>query len=167
MIALRPISADDADALFPLVAQSRILDTVLWDGPASLDELRRSLAHFAEETARGTSHHFAIVDGGRPIGSIGVRPENDFRGDLGLWVATADQGRGVGTEAVRLATRFAFERAGLAKLEAGVFVGNVASRRIFEKNGYTLEGTIRRAVKKRGQLVDEWLFGIVPEELPR
>ena len=53
----------------------------------------------------------------------------------------------------------------LEKLEATVFVGNVASRRVFEKNGFLLEGTIRRAVKKRGRLVDEWLFGLLPEEL--
>ena len=52
----------------------------------------------------------------------------------------------------------------LKKLEATVFVGNHASRRAFEKNGFTLEGTIRRAVRKRGVLVDEWLFGIVGEE---
>jgi RimJ/RimL family protein N-acetyltransferase len=74
-------------------------------------------------------------------------------------------GRGHGTAAVRLAARYAFEELRLAKLEAAVFVGNVASRRIFEKNGFTLEGTIRRAVRKRGRFVDEWLFGLLPEEL--
>ena len=71
----------------------------------------------------------------------------------------------LGTEAVRLAARHAFEALRLAKLEAGVFVGNLPSRRIFEKSGFLLEGTIRRAVSKRGRFVDEWLFGLLPEEL--
>ena len=66
---------------------------------------------------------------------------------------------------MRLLARYAFDELGLAKLEATVFVGNVASRRIFEKNGFLLEGTIRRAVRKRGRFVDEWLFGKLAEEL--
>jgi RimJ/RimL family protein N-acetyltransferase len=162
VITLRPLGAGDADLLYPLVAGKDVTDTLLWDGPGSLDEYRESLERFAASADR---HNFAIVEGERPIGCIDVRPENDFRGDLGLWIGHDFHGRGYGTEAVRLATRFAFERVGLAKLEATVFVGNVASRRVFEKNGFRLEGTIRRAVRKRGQLVDEWLFGILREEL--
>jgi RimJ/RimL family protein N-acetyltransferase len=45
-----------------------------------------------------------------------------------------------------------------------VFTGNYPSRRAFEKNGFRLEGTVRRAVQKRGQLLDEWLLGLLPEE---
>jgi RimJ/RimL family protein N-acetyltransferase len=165
MIALRPIAADDADALYPLVAGTDIPDTLLWDGPESLEEMRTSLGRFAEQNARGDGHHFVIVLDERAIGSIGVRPENDFRGDLGLWIGRDFHGNGYGTEAVRLAARYAFDRLCLAKLEATVFVGNVASRRIFERNGFRLEGTIRRAVRKRDRLIDEWLFGILPDEL--
>ena len=55
----------------------------------------------------------------------------------------------------------------LEKIEGSVFVGNWASRRIFEKTGFQLEGTIRIAVKKRGVGVDEWLFGILREEYLR
>jgi RimJ/RimL family protein N-acetyltransferase len=45
-----------------------------------------------------------------------------------------------------------------------VFTNNPASRRIFEKNGFQVEGTIRLAINKRGQLLDEWLLGITKEE---
>jgi ribosomal-protein-alanine N-acetyltransferase len=165
MITLRPVRAEDADLLYPFLIGTGVPDTLLWDGPASLDEYRESLARFAAGTECGELHHFAIVDGEQPIGCIGVRPENDFRGDVGLWIGRDFHGRGIGTEAVRLAARYAFETLRLDKLEATVFVGNVASRRVFEKNGFLLEGTIRRAVKKRGRLVDEWLFGLLPEEL--
>ena len=165
MITLRPIRGEDADLLYPHLIGTGVPDTLLWDGPASLDEYRTSLSRFAEGTACGELHHFAIVDGEQPIGCLSVRPENEFRGDTGLWIGRDFHGRGVGTEAVRLAARYAFDTLKLEKLEATVFVGNVASRRVFEKNGFRLEGTIRRAVKKRGRLVDEWLFGLLPEEL--
>ncbi len=165
MITLRPIRAEDADRLYPLVAGTDVSDTLQWDGPESLDDFREAIGDRSSRVARGELHMFAIVAGDEPVGTLDVRPENDFRGDMGLWIGHAHHGRGYGTEAVRLATRFAFERVGLAKLEATVFVGNVASRRVFEKNRFTLEGTIRRAVRKRGRFVDEWLFGILREEL--
>jgi ribosomal-protein-alanine N-acetyltransferase len=165
VITLRPILASDADPLYPLLVGTAVPDTLLWDGPDSLDEYREAIATRASQTVHGEVHVFAIVTADAPIGSIDVRPENDFRGDLGLWIGHGHQGRGYGTEAVRLAARYAFERVGLHKLEATVFVGNDASRRVFEKNGFKLEGTIRRAVRKRGRFVDEWLFGMLREEL--
>ena len=167
VITLRPILAEDADTLYPLIAGTDIPDTLLWDGPASLDELREGLELRAAGTARGELHQFAIMLDERAIGSCDVRPDDEFRGDMGLWIGRDFHGRGYGTETVRLVARYAFERLQLAKLEATVFVGNVASRRVFEKCGFTLEGTIRRAVRKRGRWVDEWLFGLLPEELAR
>jgi RimJ/RimL family protein N-acetyltransferase len=165
VITLRPLVASDADPLYPLVAGTDVADTLLWDGPESLSEFRDAIAERAAKVARGEVHMFAIVTEDAPVGTLDVRPENDFRGDVGLWIGRGHHGRGYGTEAVRLATRYAFDRLRLAKLEATVFVGNVASRRIFEKNGFLLEGTIRRAVRKRGRFVDEWLFGQLREEL--
>jgi [ribosomal protein S5]-alanine N-acetyltransferase len=165
VITLRPIVASDADPLYALLAGTDVPDTLLWDGPDSLAEYRDAIATRANQAALGTMHVFAVVDADGPIGAIDVRPENDFRGEMGLWIGRPHHGRGYGTEAVRLATRYAFERVGLHKLEATVFVGNDASRRIFEKNGFLHEGTIRRAVRKRGRFVDQWLFGILKEEL--
>jgi RimJ/RimL family protein N-acetyltransferase len=164
VIQLRAVRADDAEALYPLIAGTAVTDTILWDGPTSPAEYRQAIAERAAQVARGEIHFFTILDGERPVGTIDVRPSSEFRGDLGLWLGAAYHKRGFGTEAVRLATSYAFDRLGLAKLEATVFVGNLASRRIFEKNGFRLEGTIRCAVKKRGKLVDEWLLGITREE---
>jgi predicted acetyltransferase len=71
-----------------------------------------------------------------------VRPsEQKFRGDCGLWIGEAWHGKGYGTRVVAELKRIAFEQIKMEKLEAGVFVGNIASRRIFEKNGFQLEGT--------------------------
>jgi len=147
-----------------MVAGTPVTDTLLWDGPASLDEYRAALARFAAASPPGGDQHFVIESDGAAIGMIGVRPLSDFRGDVGLWIAQDHQGRGHGTEVVRLVTGYGFGRMGLQKLEAGVFVGNHSSRRIFEKNGYRLEGTVRRAVRKRGRLLDEWRLGLVPED---
>lgn len=52
----------------------------------------------------------------------------------------------------------------LEKIDAYVYTGNPASRRLFEKSGFLLEATIRKAVRKRGVLQDDWMFGMIREE---
>ncbi len=53
MITIRPVQAQDADALFPLVYNTSVTDMLIWDGPQSLEDLRSSLANSAERVARG------------------------------------------------------------------------------------------------------------------
>jgi uncharacterized protein (DUF952 family) len=119
------------------------------------------------QTRQGERHNFTIVDrtNEKPIGMISLRPDaQQFRGEIGLWLGEAYQGKGYGTQVVRKMVKYSFEKLGLEKIEALIFVDNWASRRIFEKNGFLLEGTIRSALRKRGQTVDDWLFGLTRPE---
>ena len=111
---------------------------------------------------------FAIDVDGAAVGGIGLRIGSDIHrrsAEVGYWLGEAFWGRGIITDALVAVTRYAFETFDLAHVFAGIFERNVASRRVFEKNRFTLEGTIRRAARKRGRFVDEWLFGLVPEDL--
>ena len=164
MLELRPISESDAEPLFPLIYRSIVTDTLVWDGPESMEEFKASLREREEKTRAGVLHSFAIVNDGAPIGAMRVAPnESGTAGDIGLWIGLPFQGRGLGTEAVRLVSAIGFDELRLHRLEARVFVGNTASRRIFEKNGFTLEGTLRHATLKRGRYLDEWILGRVQE----
>lgn len=167
MIHLQPIRAEDADLLFPLVNRTPITDTLAWDGPKSLDSFRSDLGERAQQVERGERHIFSMIDpqSGSPIGSADIRPDDDnFRADLGLWIGQPYHSRGYGTAAVHWLVTYGFKTLNLEKIEARVFCGNFASRRIFEKNGFALEGTIRKALQKRGHPVDEWLFGLTRED---
>ena len=162
MSVLRSPRVEDADALYPLLVGSVVVETLLWDGPTSFDTYREKWGETVDAAARGERHFFVIVNAsGAPVGSADLRPMSGvglgapFRADIGLWVGLPHHGQGIGTETVRALVAYGFEKLALDKIEASVFVGNIASRRIFE------EGTIRNAVRKRGRLLDEWLFGIV------
>jgi RimJ/RimL family protein N-acetyltransferase len=168
MRVLRSPRPDDAELLYPLLVGSPVLDTLLWDGPTSRDAYLATWRKSVEATERGDRFLFTIEDAeGQPVGSADLRPmsgvggASPFRADLGLWIGLPHQGHGLGTRAVEELAAYGFQKLGLAKIEASVFVGNLASRRIFEKAGFSLEGTIRNAVSKRGRLLDEWIFGIV------
>ena len=167
MVLIRPLQALDADPLYPLVSETSVTAGLVWDGPQSLEEYRVVIAERAARTRSGELYEFTIVEhrSGAAIGAIGIRPYDDrFRADLGIWIGQQFRGRGYGTTAIGLAAGYAFLMLGFVKLEAYVFTGNYASRRAFEKNGFRLEGTIRRAVRKQGVLQDEWILGLLQEE---
>ena len=46
---------------------------------------------------------------------------------------------------------WAFQELDLQKLNAGICVGNLGSRRAFEKSGFELEGTLHQEVVSSGQ----------------
>jgi uncharacterized protein (DUF952 family)/RimJ/RimL family protein N-acetyltransferase len=173
MLILRPVQPLDADALFPLIYHSPVTDTLMWDGPASSEDYRQGLAIRASQTARGIDHMLTIVavddlhsEPLIPIGSADIRPELDqkLRADVGLWIGLPYHGKGYGTLAVRWLVDYGFIRLKLEKIEASIYSGNWASRRIFERNGFILEGTIRKATLKRGQWQDDWRMGLTRED---
>jgi RimJ/RimL family protein N-acetyltransferase len=170
MIYLRPPLASDADAFFPMLYRSPVTDTIGWDGPDALESFREGMARRVEQAARGEGYFFTIVDAlsGAPVGGCDFRPYPDgFRGDIGIWVGAARQGKGAGAQAVFALCDRAFSYPAIEKVEAFIFTGNWASRRIFERNGFTLEGTLRKGIRKRGRLLDEWLMGLTREDWQR
>lgn len=110
------------------------------------------------------SYLFAIVDGStdRHIGNIKVGPViahhsfadvSYFIGEREVW------GRGLATEAVRLATRFGFDRLGLHRLQAGLYETNIGSFRVLEKAGYVYEGRLAKQLKGKDGWEDHVWFG--------
>jgi RimJ/RimL family protein N-acetyltransferase len=70
-------------------------------------------------------------------------------------------GQGIMTEAVKLVTKYAFEKLGLKRVYANVFWGNKQSARVLEKNGFKLEGRLKKYAKKGNKFLDAILFAKV------
>ena len=107
---------------------------------------------------------FAIEVDGEAAGGIGVFLQEDVArrsAEIGYWLGEAHWGRGIMTDAVRRFTAHAFEAYDLLRVYALVFEWNVGSCRVLEKAGYTLEGRLRRAVVKDGQVIDQFVYAVV------
>jgi ribosomal-protein-alanine N-acetyltransferase len=68
------------------------------------------------------------------------------------------------TETVRLVCYFSFVYLDAARAYATVFTRNMASRRVLEKNGFSVDGTLRSHVFKRGEFVDSWFLTLLHSE---
>ncbi len=102
------------------------------------------------------------ADTGAFLGCCGIEPHEDGKTvELGYWLGEAHWGRGVMTGAVRGFTEYAFGAFELCRIFAVVFEWNSASRRVLEKAGYELEGRMRRAAVKDGQVIDQFLYATV------
>jgi RimJ/RimL family protein N-acetyltransferase len=107
----------------------------------------------------GVSLAIAEVGGDAACGLIWLphRPQPGVVG-LGYWVVPAARGRGVGTRAVRLAATWALEQPGIARVEAWVEPGNVASQRVLAAAGFTREGVLRSFLAYADRRVDVVVF---------
>jgi ribosomal-protein-alanine N-acetyltransferase len=83
---------------------------------------------------------------------------------LGYFVGEAWGGRGYATEAVRQAVAFAFDEAGLHRVQAAVMPRNVRSIRVVEKNGFRLEGTAQRYLQIDGVWEDHLIYAVTSDE---
>lgn len=118
-----------------------------------------------QKWARGEGAVYAIADPADAwVGSIDLRiaPGDPLTADVGFLVAPQARGRGYAPAALRALCDWGFDTLGLARIEWKAHVGNVPSRRVAEKAGFTIEGTLRGDLAHRGQHRDAWIGGLLP-----
>jgi RimJ/RimL family protein N-acetyltransferase len=165
VVALRRWRLADAEEIVACIDGdpeiARWLDLV--PQPYTLEDARAYLGGLGEEA-------FAVTDAadGRVLGSIGVR-WNETRdvGEIGYWLRADARRGGRMTRALVLISRWALARNGVARLELRADVENLASRRVAEQAGYTLEGVLRSAHwnARLGRRQDWVLYSLLPGEL--
>jgi RimJ/RimL family protein N-acetyltransferase len=136
-LELRPLAAEDAAELHRQWNDPRV-GRFLWDGRpvprARVDEVVDASA--ADFAARGFGLWTVLVEGGGRAGFCGLRREADTgRVELLYALDPAFWGRGLATEAARLALADAFGRLRLPRVFAGTNPANEASGRVLERAG--------------------------------
>jgi RimJ/RimL family protein N-acetyltransferase len=165
-VSLRPLQPDELETVW----DARLADdTAPWmSTPQAYERLKQRVAN---------SGHF--VDGwldlgieceGRLVGEIDARqpPRSMPQGVYELGISlfeTSDRGRGLGTDAIRLLTRYLFEHEEAARVQASTWVENTAMRRVFEKLGFTQEGVLRSFMPSVRGRDDYVLYAITEGEL--
>ena len=115
------------------------------------------------------NYFFAIVTNeNKHIGNLRLGPI-DFNARIcryGMMIGDKSyHNRGIGSEVVKLALDFCFEKIGMHKVFLDVLDHNKPAIRIYEKNGFITEGIQHDHVFKDGQFYDMRLMGIInPEE---
>lgn len=165
-LALRAAREADVGHLAALASDPQV-EPFLAPGSGAHDRLAALLrsAAAAEDDPSGL---FVIELEGSPVGALVlqlVSARSRIAELTRLMVSPDARGSGIATAAVRLACRRAFAEHGLHRVQAETYGDNTAGQRVFERAGFTREGTRRRAYRRRGQWIDGVLYGLLAEEL--
>jgi len=91
------------------------------------------------------------------------RPQQGVLG-IGYWVVPQARGRGLARRAVGLATRWALDDAGAARVEGWVDPANLPSQRTLLRNGYLREGLLRSFMEFDGVRSDLVVYSRLPTD---
>jgi ribosomal-protein-alanine N-acetyltransferase len=172
--AIRPPLATDLPALVEARLRNRMF-LAEWE-PTREDSFftpagqARELALDDAAWRTATGFPFAVLDAGagdRLIGRVALA--NVVRGvwqnaTLGYWISEDAGSHGHATAAVGLVLRFAFEVAGLHRVQPAIMPRNVRSRRVVEKCGFRHEGVALRYLRINGAWEDHDMYAMTAED---
>ena len=95
------------------------------------------VAHYADMDEDGARQFLLFIDG-QLAGDADLRGFHDGAAEFAFMIAAPNQqGKGLGTRFALMVHALGFTELGLARIYASVVPHNTASRRVFEKLGYT------------------------------
>jgi RimJ/RimL family protein N-acetyltransferase len=161
-IALTRLDSSDIPSLADLANNKNIYDHVrdLFPHPYKESDAKSFINKTLKEIPEVT---FAIKCKKELCGVIGLSPQEDVyrkSAEVGYWIGEIFWGKGIVTEALRLITKYGFEKLALIRIYTGVFEGNNASMKVLEKNGYKKEGVFVKSILKNGRILNEHRYAI-------
>jgi len=141
-----------------------------WDAPYPREEGERFVREIARDhpDTAGEWFQFAVAlrGTGQLIGDCAAMPHADDprQCTIGFTIAPGHQGRGYGTEAVRLLLSYFFTARGKHRVIAYCDARNAASAALLERLGMRREGHLRQSTWAKGEWTDDLLYALLRDE---
>ncbi|MCI1641974.1 MAG: GNAT family N-acetyltransferase [Actinomyces sp.] len=165
-VRLVPLAPSDAEDVAVAVQDPEIPRWTTIRLPYSIDDARQWTGAAAGQWRDGSPHwSIRTADGDRFAGALTLFASGPSTWEVGYWMGSADRGRGYMTEAVRLATRTAFDELGAHRVQWKAIAGNWASWKPVWRAGYRREGVLRGLTDRSGAVFDHWSAAIVRGDL--
>jgi RimJ/RimL family protein N-acetyltransferase len=175
-VTLRPLTAEDAAELLSALDESRER-FFPWLGFADrlhmLEDCHDHILRAQADWLRGDHYSFGVRDPttDRLLGGVDLfRHHRDHAAGvfaIGYWLRTGAEGHGSMSDAVRLVTRFAFERIEVSRVEIICDARNTRSATVARRLGFVAEGRLRGDTRAYdGILRDTLIFARLPSDPP-
>lgn len=123
--------------------------------------------YLQDDTPGATEWTVALRETGEPIGiaQLGKLDVVGGQASFGIVIGRKDLwGQGIGTDVTRLVLAYAFQVAGLNRVWLTVETRHQLARRLYEREGFRLEGVLRQARQTQDGLQDVSVMGILRSE---
>ena len=169
LVRLRAYEKSDADALFRWFADEEV---TRWLGPPNFPS-RAHQERFIElaQSSSDDAKYFAIETlEGKLVGDCGLR-FIDWKSRKAEFFITIGEkqfwGKGLGSDALRIVIRVAFDKMNLNRLWLTVLVDNPRAVRCYEKCGFVREGLLKQESYVDGKYRDVLLMALLRENYDR
>ena len=166
---LEPIADHHAAPVFQLIQKNRgqLEKWLPWvTNIHSEADFQNFLNGAKQRVADKQAAAFFIRHKGEIAGNIGIYhiDHQNKIAAIGYWLGEEFQGKGVITEACREIIRYGFMEFNLNRIELKCGTGNVKSKAIPERLGFTKEGILRQAELGNGNFQDLYLYSLLRQE---
>jgi L-phenylalanine/L-methionine N-acetyltransferase len=157
-ITIRSTEPSDYEAVQQIYSSPKAVWGTLQLPFPSAEQWRKRLA----EPPEGLFSLIACVEhevvGQLSLHTFPTRPRRRHVGQIGMAVRDDWQGKGVGTALMQAAVDLADKWLNLKRLELEVYTDNAPAIRLYEKFGFTIEGTLVDFAFRDGQYVDVYMM---------
>ncbi|GGJ18762.1 GNAT family N-acetyltransferase [Streptomyces brasiliensis] len=167
-LVLRAPGPQDTEAVY---AAAQDPDVQRWISDFPSPYLRENAETFTEHVvpdgwANNSMFTFGLfLPDGELTGMLALTMRALAVAEIGFWATKEHRGNGYVTEATLAAARWAFTQLSVDRVEWRAEVGNVPSRAVAERAGFTLEGTLRAATNNKGVRRDCWVASLLPSDV--
>ncbi len=158
-----------AEAIFALVDENRdhLGPWMPWVNKTwSPEDTAQWITQGLEQLQHNQGWHALLWYRGELAGTIGFKPVNwsDLRVEIGYWLGRRFEGKGLMTDAARVAVDHAFRHWGLNRVEIRCAVQNHRSAAIPRRLGFVQEGILRQAFRVGDDFQDLRLFAMLRQD---
>ncbi len=169
---IRLIQLEDAEQFLKLVSSNKTRISTYLPKTANSVYDKTSTDIFIEEKIKSADkkeHYCFVIENQQELKLEGTIFLKNFdwsvpKAEVGYFIDKNSQGKGLMTKAVAEIIKYCFEVLKLNKLFLRTSVDNFSSKKTAEKNGFSVEGILRKDYKNgNGVLIDVVYYGLLKE----
>lgn len=166
-LILRPIKAEDAEAIFGYRSNATINQFQGWI-PKTIDDvhdfIRNRISPVIDQP--GTWFQLAIIrkDTGELIGDVGIHFLEPEQVEIGCTLNFAQQKNGFATEALKETLNFLFQRLNKHRIIASIDPRNESSIKLVERLGLRKEAHFRKSLWINYEWADDLVYAVLKED---
>lgn len=167
-VLLRMMSLEDIKDIFEYASDPEVASYVTWDYHKSISDSTLYVESVIKKYKEKEVSEWGIISKkeNKCIGTCGylwwlpihARAEIAFALSKEYW------NKGIMTECLREVIKFGFDKMKLNRIEARCYTDNIASHRVLEKAGMTLEGVLKEAIFAKGSYHDLRVYSVLKKE---
>lgn len=167
-LILRKVTKEDIEDIYLYGSDEEVSKYVTWNTHETIADTKGFVEFVLNkyENKQVSPWGIEYKENGKFIGTVDFvwwQPNHKIA-EIGYVISKDYWGKGLTTEVAKELVKFGFEEMDLVRVQARCDVENIASARVMEKSGMTLEGIIRKGIFVKGEHRDLKMYSILKEE---